>query len=311
MRALRTGERFPAGFEQWLVDYSPQVVNQQRWCTEIRPFVLPLLRKLSYASLGTLKRSTRELLRIVEWSLDEGMALDIDVILDPDTVERFTQVGMRGVRSAGTYRSVLRSLGPLLTTTAPWSPPTKPVNRRGIAPPYTPSQIAMLRNDVRHQASEERRRAGRALLALGLGAGLDGRWSTKVRAADLIQTETALVVKVGDPASRSVPVLAAWESELETLAALAGDEPLVGPTRKGKNAANAYTSMVQVSDNTPRLNAGRLRATWLVHHIAAGTRLPELAHAAGLVTVTVLSDLMEFVPLLPEPEINLLLRDGQ
>ncbi|MCW3037477.1 MAG: hypothetical protein JWM17_2789, partial [Actinobacteria bacterium] len=34
----------------------------------------------------------------------------------------------------------------------------------------------------------------------------------------------------------------------------------------------------------------------LVHHPTAGTRLPELAKAAGLAGITVLSDLMAHVP---------------
>jgi hypothetical protein len=39
-----------------------------------------------------------------------------------------------------------------------------------------------------------------------------------------------------------------------------------------------------------------MRSTWLVTHLAMGTRLPELARAAGLAGVTVLSDLLRFVP---------------
>jgi hypothetical protein len=41
-----------------------------------------------------------------------------------------------------------------------------------------------------------------------------------------------------------------------------------------------------------------------------GTRLPELARAAGLQGVTVLSDLLPFVPLLDEDEALAMLRCG-
>jgi hypothetical protein len=51
-----------------------------------------------------------------------------------------------------------------------------------------------------------------------------------------------------------------------------------------------------VAHGSPQFSASRLRSTWLVTHLAMGTRLPELARAAGLQGVTVLSDLLAFVP---------------
>ncbi len=55
-----------------------------------------------------------------------------------------------------------------------------------------------------------------------------------------------------------------------------------------------------VAHGHPKLSASRLRSTWLVTHLAMGTRLPELARAAGLQGVTVLSDLLPFVPAIDE-----------
>jgi hypothetical protein len=48
-----------------------------------------------------------------------------------------------------------------------------------------------------------------------------------------------------------------------------------------------------------------------VSHLALGTRLPELARAAGLQGVTVLSDLLEFVPALPDDEALAALRGSR
>ena len=45
----------------------------------------------------------------------------------------------------------------------------------------------------------------------------------------------------------------------------------------------------------PRPAPARLRSTWLLTHLVMGTRLPELCRAAGLLGVTVLSDLLEHV----------------
>jgi hypothetical protein len=63
-----------------------------------------------------------------------------------------------------------------------------------------------------------------------------------------------------------------------------------------------------VPSGCPKFSASRLRSTWLVTHLAMGTRLPELARAAGLRGVTVLSDLVEFVPALKDEEAQAVLR---
>jgi hypothetical protein len=58
----------------------------------------------------------------------------------------------------------------------------------------------------------------------------------------------------------------------------------------------ALASTLTVGHERPKFSASRMRSTWLVTHLAMGTRLPELARAAGLAGVTVLSDLLRFVP---------------
>jgi hypothetical protein len=51
-----------------------------------------------------------------------------------------------------------------------------------------------------------------------------------------------------------------------------------------------------------------MRSTWLLTHLTLGTRLPELARAAGLYGVTVLSDLLRYVPALDEAQVAAMLR---
>jgi len=79
------------------------------------------------------------------------MALDAELLLDPDTVERFVSQGLTGDPSRATYRAVLRRVGPLLTTRAPWEPRPVPMARRQVARPYTRSEIETLIDDARHQ----------------------------------------------------------------------------------------------------------------------------------------------------------------
>jgi hypothetical protein len=122
----------------------------------------------------------------------------------------------------------------------------------------------------------------------------------KVAAADIIDRAGTVLVRVGEPAPRVVPVLPAWQDEVIDLAETAGGEFLVGGTSIAPNRVGALAASIIVAHGHPKLSASRLRSTWLVTHLGMGTRLPELARAAGLQGITVLSDLLPFVPAIDE-----------
>jgi len=254
------------------------------------------------------RRTERQLRRLANWATGEGLPLDREIILDPDTVERFIEVGLAGDRSRATYRAVLRRVGPRLTTRAPWEPRPAAVARRQVAPPYTTDEVAVLRSDALDQPTPVRRRAARAFLALGLGAGLDGRWASRVSAPDVSRSASGVDVRVGEPRPRRVVVLADWDDELVELAATAGDEFLVGGYSTSARRTGHLTAELVVPTGHPRLAPARLRSTWLVTHLQAGTRLPELCRASGLSGVTVLSDLLDGIELLDDDVAAVMLR---
>ena len=191
---------------------------------------------------------------------------------------------------------------------APWEPRSTQLSRRQVAPPYTRAEINLLSSDALGQPTPLRRRAARALIALGAGGGLDGRWATQIRARD-VETEGArTLLHVGPPSARTLPVIGAWEHEVAELAATAGQEFLVGGYSMSRNRASVLLSKLEVPPGHPRLSLSRLRSTWLCWHLSAGTRLPELVAAAGLQGTAMLSGLLPFVPRLPEGDARRVLR---
>jgi hypothetical protein len=291
----------------WLVSYRPLRIDPQTWLV-VRPFVLACAERLGLEGSAGSIRVVRVLARLAAWVVGEGLRLDAEVVLDPDMVERFVAVGLADDRSRATYRATLRRVGPLLTRKAPWEARPPRVARRKVALPYTAAELDGLRAAASDQPTAGRVRAARALLALGAGAGLDGRWVARVAACDVTTHDGAVLVRVGEPAARMVPVLASWEQEVLDLARSIGDEFLVGGRSMARNRAGALAASIVVAHGHPKLSASRLRSTWLVTHLAMGTRLPELARAAGLQGVTVLSDLLPFVPMLDEAEAVQMLR---
>jgi hypothetical protein len=289
-----------------IASYRPRAIDESLWAA-IQPFVLSCASELPLAGRASATRTLRVLVQVALWARGEGIALDPELVFDPDTVERFVAVSPGSDASRATYRAVLRRIGPLLTRKAPWEPRRPPVSRRQVAAPYTPADLALLSEDARQQPNEGKRRAARALIALGAGAGLDGRWCTRVRADDVL-VDGAVLIRVGDPVARVVPVLARWEADVSDLAATADHEFLVGGYSTSRNRASALTASLMVPPGHPKLSCASLRSTWLLSHLIAGTRLPELAVAAGLRGVTVLSDLLADVPPMDERDAISMLR---
>jgi hypothetical protein len=283
----------------WIADYRPRGWAATGWDAGAEVFVRAGLAAIGPQTIHAARMHALVLSRLAGWCLAEGVPLDVEVALDPDTVERFIIAASSPQRSRATYRSTLRRLGRALTKSAPWEPRPAVLDRRHIARPYSASELEALRRDAGRQSTPGRARAGRALIALGAGAGLDARWALDVRAADVEMSAGAVSVGVGQPMPRRVVVLAEFENDIADLAEVAADGlPLVGSTVTGRNRANKLAASIELAASTPRLSLSRLRATWLTTHLRLGTRLPELARAAGLVGITVLSDLLaEIEPL--------------
>ena len=245
-------------------------------------FVAEMAAELGLTQSPSDCRTRRLLIRLFEWSAAEGLPLDREIVLDPDTVERFSDIGLAGESSRATYRSVLRRVGPLLTKKAPWVPRPSALARRQVAPHYSAHEVETLKTDARLQPTESRCRAARAFIALGLGVGLDGRGASKVQACDLKRAGSALFVHTGEPQAREIVCVAEWEAQLADLAATAGDEFLIGGRSTSSKRTGNLIDSLHVPTGHPKVAPARLRSTWLVGHINAGTRLPELREAAGL-----------------------------
>jgi hypothetical protein len=276
--------------------------------TPVEHFVESMAYDLGLGNGSSDRRTQRQLLRLTQWATAQGMALDREVILDPDAVERFV-ASLAEERSAATYRAVLRRVGPLLTKRAPWEPRAQAIPRRQLAPPYSHDEVHTLIDDAQDQPTAARMRAAFALLVLGLGVGLDGRWATRVSAADVTQRGSAVMVRVGKPHPRSVVALATWEDSLMALAATAGHDFLVGGRSSSNHRTGHLVERLIVPTGHPPLSPSRLRSTWLLWHLESGTRLPELCQAAGLRGTGVFGELLQYAEPLCEHVTLEMLRD--
>jgi len=249
--------------------------------------------------------TARELLiasaRHAHWCVfTAGLPLDRDVIFHRDTIAEYAARGcpQLTLASTGNIRSRLLRMSELLLPPAartsrlaalPASPPTEP---------YTIREQVALRSWATGQVTPYREVTCHVLLALGLGAGLSAGEVGAVQAKHLHCDADGVLVEVVGKRARLVPVLAEWEPVLVNVAGTAMRPDLyVFRPRRDKAHRKLISNFVDKTNvGRVRPNLQRMRATWIVTHLTAGSPVKALVEAAGVDSLEALTRYLRFVP---------------
>ncbi|MDQ1249980.1 MAG: hypothetical protein QG597_4357 [Actinomycetota bacterium] len=208
------------------------------------------------------------------------------------------------VQTRSSVRTVLRRVVRNVSGT----PTPERIGHQPVQPPYAPAQCAAMVRLSRNQPTVARRRALSAVVALGLGAGLDARDQRRVAPDDVSRVDlgdgaTVTVVTVRGPRPRTVVMRQAYVALLDEAVALHVEQgrspsaPLFGLVESRHNVVCAVTgSSVTATGRGVEISAARLRATWLVAAMCARVPLAVLLNAAGLRSARTLADLLAYCP---------------
>jgi len=221
--------------------------------------------------------------RLGAWGIEVGLEPRPEVLLHPSVIERFVAVGLAeasvaGRRTARTnLRFLARRVAPALVAPAP-----VPLARSRAKAPYTPGEVAALLALAAAQPTEAGRQRLTALLCLGLGAGIERGELRALRGTDVIRRSGGVVVVVRGRCPRAVPVLDRYRGALLGAAAHAGGRFICGGVEATrKNLTTPLVARVAGGGDLPRLETGRLRATWLAEQLDR-LGVPGLLRAAGV-----------------------------
>ena len=123
------------------------------------------------------------------------------------------------------------------------------------------------------------------ILAFTLGAGLTSPELFELVGTDVVTADGGVNVRVNGDRAREIPVLDAWASEVGELAKGVGPGPVFTPHRTGKKTGRSRIANFIATcppGDAPGLTQSRLRNTWIVGHINAGTHFMTLSEAAGV-----------------------------
>jgi integrase len=233
------------------------------------------------------------------------------VLLTEAVIERFVLVGCPAV-SPATRRTLRTNLRSLARAIDPYPEPAPvPLVRERAKRPYSPAEIDGYLRLAAAQSTRARGLRASALVCLGAGAGVIAGELRRVRGTDIAWRSGGVLVQVAGARARSVPVLERYQQRLLEAAAFAGDRYVIGgrnPERR--NVTDTLSAALSTDVSLPRLQAGRLRSTWLVQ-CARQIGLGAFMRAAGITCSQRLGDLAAQLPEATEPELIALLGGGR
>lgn len=186
-------------------------------------------------------------------------------------------------------RKMLRAIAGIAPTIEAGLPST----RSKVRDPYSTAEMAEFRRWAHWLHLPAQRRNVLAMLTLCGGAGLTPAELMNVRYRDILElADGQLGVNVTVRTPRTVPVLSKWNDQLSELADGEPDEWLVAPGSQARDSEGLRNALWAVRGES-KPQAGRLRTTWLVGHLTAGTRIDLILEAAGLVDAIALAPLVK------------------
>ena len=280
---LRSGESVSGTINR----FSPRDVPADVW-GRIEPVVKESVTKVGFTDAVLARKCLSVVGQLAVWADRIGHPVDAGALFTPEFIDRFIAEGCTHL-SPGTrtnYRSQLWQVGAAMVGHTLFPPRSASLRPSDLLPPYTPAEVTELVSWSKGLPTASMRRDSWGLLALGLGTGMRAEEITRAVGTDVSVEDGIAVVQVlgtGGRIERVVPIHHLWADHVVELAAESGSRPFfrLDRTRILRNDIVGFIRRCSI-DETPKFTVQRLRVTWLVGHLGAGTHLHALERASGV-----------------------------
>ena len=267
--------------------FSPRDVPTEVW-KRVEPVVKHTVTTVSFADPALARRACSVVGQLAFWADRIGLPVDAEALFTPELIDRFITEGCTHLTD-GTrlnYRSQLWQIGEAVVGHTLFPPRSVPLPASPSWPPYSPVEVTDLVSWSRGLPTQSMRRESWALLSLGLGAGLRPEEIVRAVGTDIHEEDGLVLVDVlgtGGRIDRVVPAHRDWAAAVLELARESGDRPYFQPRhdRIHRNTILSFIRRCSV-DEVPKFKVQRLRTTWIVGHLSAGTHLVALEQASGV-----------------------------
>jgi hypothetical protein len=291
--------------------FSPRNVPQRHW-SRVAPVVKESVAKVQHTDAVLARKCLSIVGQLALWADRIGLPVDAASLFTPELIDRFITEGCVHL-AKGTqlnYRSQLWRVGAAVVGHKLFPPRPAPLHASDPMAPYSAAQVTELISWSRGLPTASMRRNTGALLFLGLGTGMKTEEITRTVGTDIREEDGIVLVDVtgsGGRIDRVVPVHQPYADHVLTLARESGERPFFGPDRTAIHRGDVLGFIKRCSIEGPgKFTVQRLRVTWLVGHLAAGTHLYALQGASG-VAVAQLVKYLRFVEPLDEADAHRML----
>jgi hypothetical protein len=270
--------------------FSPRDVPPDVW-GRIEPVVKESVTKVGFTDAQLAKKCLSVVAQLAVWADRIGQPVDTASLFTPEFIDRFAVEGCAHLSdgSRRNYRSQLWKVGGAVVGHKLFPPRSVPLRISDLTAPYSTAEIAELVSWSRGLPTESMRRDAWALVVLGLGAGLNSEEISRAVGTDVHEADGIVLVDVlaaGGRIARVVPVHRLWAAEVLGVARDSGERPYFRPDRT-RILRGDILGFIRRCDTTgpPKFTPQRLRITWIVGHLSAGTHLAVLQEASGVAAV--------------------------
>jgi len=271
--------------------YVPRVLPIEQW-NLVAEDAKAWLRMLSPTDRYIAMRMMLFFARLALWAIEHNIPLDPDVLFSPVMTDRFVDHLAQDVSEARAkeYRARIRRYGPALTKPGTWPVKSQQIKRSRVYPP-----LSLLDEDLLYESARRRGINYEALVVLGCGCGLDGRWLPHVKGTDVSVFDDWVYVEAPDPDARRIPARARIAADLLRIAETVGDDYLIGGTGSSAKNRSWYLARALSSKKGRRVNIGELRSTWFAAHLRNNTDLRYLRRISGVTSFNRLVEVMGYI----------------
>jgi len=270
--------------------FSPKDISPDVW-GRVGLVVQESVTKVSPRDAVLARKCMSVVGQLAVWADRIGPPVDVAALFTPEVIDRFITEGCTHL-SDGTrlnYRSQLWQVGAAVVGHTLFPPRSVALRASDKLRPYSPAEVTELVSWSRGLPTASMRRESWALLALGLGTGMRAEEIARAVGTDVSVQDGIAVIQVlgtGGRIDREVAIHHLWADHVLELAAESGARPYfrVDRTRILRNDIVGFIRRCSI-DETPKFTVQRLRVTWLVGHLGAGTHLAALQEASGVAAI--------------------------
>jgi len=280
-------------------NYKP-MLPKRLWNGDVENFTRSAVTDFAPTSKREASAAMSAVARLAIWSVHVAcQPLERDVVFDGRQVDAFIARGSSGVNDEGTRSLRLRLLR-IAAELVVFDPSRRDGRKQPKArpfAPYTTKEIVRFRSQGNTRSTPLRRHNWMTLLTLGAGCALSTSEIVGLRTDDVLLNDDAVRIAVRGDRARTVICLAEWEGDIRLLVS----SPLVSTylfvkTERPRTPPMYVTRFLDTAaKGGEKFTVERLRSTWMVGHLSAGTPAVPLVRMAGVKSFSTFERLFRYV----------------